>query len=118
MAATLQRLYFHGDVLSGGNGGHGVAEGRAELRGGDFEDIPGLGLDAGNEAQRGGAKVVDVEVAGTPEVGVFEMVMLDIGDGVAHVRLAGQERRGPELLAVADDARRALDVLRRFAQQY
>src|SRR5687768_16606399 len=58
-----------------------------------------------------------MHVARLPEHRIFEMVMLEIGNRMRHVRLSGQERLLPQDRTVAQDARRALDVERQVADQ-
>ena len=84
--------------------GEAIAQRQRERRGRDLEDVAFLGLDAVGEGQGRGAEEVDVDVAGAAEQGIFEMVVLEVGEAVRHVRLAGEERLLPQDLAVAQDA--------------
>ncbi len=95
----------------------GVGERQAEGLGLDLEDVAGLGADAVGEGEGGGAEHVDVQIAGLAEERVLEVVVLEVGDGVAHVGLAGEEGLFPDRLAVAADAARALDVVGQGADQ-
>ena len=82
----------------------GVAEGPDEEGRVDLEAVAGLGLDPVGAAQDGRAQEVAVDVAGAAEQVVLEQVVLHVGQGVGHVRLAGQERGLPEHGAVAAHA--------------
>ena len=76
-----------------------------------------LRLDAFAEGQGGGAEEMHMDVAGPAEQLIFEMVRLEIGDGVRHVLLARQEGLVPEQLVAAADARGAVDVGGQIADQ-
>ena len=52
---------------------------------------PGCRLDAGGVAQHRRAEEIGVQVAGPAEHRVAEVVVLEIGDRMRHVRLAGEE---------------------------
>ncbi len=54
-------------------------------------------------------EIMDVQVARPPEAVVLEMMVFEVGDGVAHVGLARQEGLLPDHLAATDDAAHALD---------
>ena len=55
---------------------------------------------------------MNVNIAGSPEEVIFEVMELEIGDRVRHVRLAGDERLLPDDPAVAEDAAFARQVAR------
>ena len=55
-----------------------------------------------------------VDIAWVAEQVVFEVVIFQIGDGVAHIVFARQEGLFPQHLAVAVDARHALDMGRQI----
>ncbi len=56
---------------------------------------PGSALDTVDEAQRGGAEEVQVHVARACGARVLEVVVFEVGEGVAHVVLAGAGRVSP-----------------------
>src|SRR6476619_6224516 len=62
-----------------------VAERAPEAIEPDFHDVTVLEPHAVAEAQRAGAEVMDVDVAGPPVGRVLEMVVLDIAQAVAHL---------------------------------
>src|SRR5690606_39686126 len=71
----------------------------------DFEDIALLGLEAVRERQRGGTEEVHMHVARTQELGVFEMVVFEVFQAVAHVCLAAEKLLLPDhLMPTADTA--------------
>jgi hypothetical protein len=45
-----------------------------------------------------------MDIAWTTEVGIFEVMMLDVADGVGHVGFAREEGSRPEFFAVAENA--------------
>jgi hypothetical protein len=90
----------------------GLTSGRPELRRGDFEHVARLGLDAAGEGQGRRAEGVDVDIARPAEPVVLEMMRLEVGDGVRHVRLACEERLVEDDCLAAADAGCPADVLR------
>src|SRR3954468_1640157 len=70
--------------------GEPVDQRRAQRRQIDLEFVAGLHADVVDEAQRGGAKEMQVDVARHAMLPVLEVVVLEVGDGVAHVALAGE----------------------------
>ena len=63
--------------------------------------------------KRRGAEEMDVNVARAAELRIFELVPFEVGEAVAHVRLAREERLFPDDGAVAPDAAHAFDMLGR-----
>ena len=97
--------------------GEAVAQRQREGRRRNLEDVALPRLDAVGEGQGRGAEEVDVDVAGAPEQGIFEMVVLEVGEAVRHVRLAAQEGLLPQDLPVAQDPAGAAQILRQIADQ-
>ena len=60
---------------------------------------------------------MDMDVARTPKLRIFEVMMLEIGNRVRHIRLARKERLFPDRLTVANDAAGPADVIRQRAEQ-
>ena len=94
-----------------------IAHRQGEGRGGDFEHIAFLRCDAIAERQRRRAEEMDMDVAGTAEQVIFEMMMFQIGEAVRHIAFARQERLFPDRDAIAQDAAGTLDMRRRGADQ-
>ena len=61
---------------------------------------------------------MDVEIARTAEAVILEMMIFEIGQRVAHVGLAGEERLLPDHLAFAANAAHAFDAGRRIAHEH
>ena len=70
----------------------GLISGRPNSGASISNTSPGFGLDAGREGKRRRAEGVDMDVARPAEIGVLEVVRLEVGDRVRHVGFAGQER--------------------------
>ena len=87
-----------------------IHECRAERRQIHLEDVAGLRLDAVDEAHRRGAEEMQVHVAGHAVLRILEVVILEIRERVAHVRLAREERLLPDHRAIAADAARAFEM--------
>ena len=92
-----------------------IDERRAQRRQIDLEFIAGLRPDAIDEAQGRRAEEVQVHVARNPVLPVLEVVVLEIGETVAHVAFTRQEGLLPQHLAVAADAAGAFEVRRQLA---
>ena len=73
--------------------------------------------DAVGEAQRRRAEEVHVQITGPPEQRILEAVLFQVADPVRHVGLAADERLLPQRFAIALAPRRALNVVRQFAEQ-
>jgi len=58
-----------------------------------------------------------VQIAGTPEKIVFEVMIFKVSQPVRHVPLARQETAFPKYSSIANDPGFALDVFRQGAQQ-
>src|SRR5579859_1212478 len=69
----------------------------------DFEDVACLRLHPGAEGKRGGAEEMDMDIARAAEAGIFEMMRLQVGDGVAHIVFAGKEGLVEDALIAAAD---------------
>src|SRR5262249_10012379 len=65
-----------------------VAQRQAEGRRLDLEYVAAFHLDAIGKGQRRRAEHVDVHVARLPEEPILEVMMLQVGDPVRHVRFA------------------------------
>src|SRR5690606_23901641 len=76
----------------------------------DLEDVAGLRFEPIGKARGGGAEEMHVYVTGAAEQRIFEVVMLEVGDGVRHVAFAGQEWLLPRDVGSAPDAAPAADV--------
>ena len=87
-----------------------VDERRAERRQVDLELVAGLHLDVVDETHRRGAEEMQVHVAGHAMLLVLEVVVFEVGERVAHVRLAREEGFLPQHRAVAADAAHAFQV--------
>src|SRR5215217_2746425 len=70
----------------------------------DLEQVAIARLKAGAEADAIRAKEVNVDIAGSAEEFVLEVVLLQVGDRVAHIRLASLERAAPNDRSVAPNA--------------
>src|SRR5690606_19312947 len=95
----------------------GVAQRPAEEGRRDFEHVAHGRLDAIRTAQRAGPVEIDMHVSRPAKSDIFEMMMLQIGDGVAHIRLAREEFLPPYRLPVPQDLRSARDMRRKFPDQ-
>ena len=62
-------------------------------------------------------KAMDVDVTRPAEIRIFEMMGFEVGDGMRHVRFAGQERLLEDHRLAAADARDAAHVVRQVAEQ-
>ena len=65
------------------------------MRVNDLELIAVAGLEASAEADAIGPEEVNVDIAGAAEEVILEMVLLQVGDRVTHMRLAGLKRAAP-----------------------
>ena len=80
-----------------------IAQGAAESVEPHRHDVAVAQRDAVAVAEAVGAEEMDVDVAGSAVPLVLEVVVLDVGQAVAHGLLAGGDRRGPDRGAVAFD---------------
>ena len=87
------------DVASLPNKPQRVAQRSPKCRYTDFEFVTFLCFHAVCKAQRRCAKKVHVQISGTTELGIFEMVMFEVRDGVTHIVLACHESLLPDRLA-------------------
>src|SRR3546814_7904933 len=67
-----------------------------ERRGLDLEHIALARLDPLAERQGRGAEEMDMHVAGAAEQAIFEMMVLEVGDAVRHIRFARQKGLFPQ----------------------
>src|SRR3546814_3038305 len=74
-----------------------------ERRGLDLEHIALARLDPLAERQGRGAEEMDMHVAGAAEQAIFEMMVLEVGDAVRHIRFARQKGLFPQRPALAYD---------------
>src|SRR3546814_16420633 len=81
-----------------------VADRQRERRGLDLEHIALARLDPLAERQGRGAEEMDMHVAGAAEQAIFEMMVLEVGDAVRHIRFARQKGLFPQRPAIAYDA--------------
>src|SRR5206468_12912183 len=77
----------------------------------DFELVPRLRRKPVAEGQGGGPEEMDVNVARAAELRIFELVPLEIGKAVAHVRLSREEGLLPDDRPIAPDSAHAFDML-------
>lgn len=92
-----------------------IAQRRAECRQLDLEHVARLHLHVVGKAQRGGAEEVQVHIARATVRGVLEVVVFQVGQRVAHIVLASDERFFPQHLLATDDAAAAAQVARQLA---
>ena len=83
---------------------HAVAEWPAETGRGYFELVVFSDLNPIRKTQRRRAKEMNMEITGTPELRVLEVVMLKIGDGMAHIFRPRQKRFLPDHGPIAKQA--------------
>ena len=83
----------------------------------NLKDIARLGSHASGKAKGGGAVVMTVDIPWAPEGSVFEMMMFQIGQGVGHIRFAGEKVTGPDFLAATQEAGFPDNIGGRFAEQ-
>src|SRR5437868_4247610 len=81
--AALQRLDVDARVLPDLEG---IAQRQAEIGAVDLEHIALFGPDAVGEGQGRGAEHMDMDIARLAEELIFEVMMLEIGEAVRHVR--------------------------------
>src|SRR5438105_7907377 len=81
----------------------GIAEGAAEVGEGDAHHVAFCEAYAVTEAEVVGAEEVNVDVAGPAMLLVFEVMMFEVGQRVAHVAFAAGELCLPNNLAAALD---------------
>src|SRR3546814_11810362 len=60
---------------------------------------------------------MDMHVAGAAEQAIFEMMVLEVGDAVRHIRFARQKGLFPQRPAIAYDAADPLDMRGQFADE-
>ncbi|VXB96765.1 hypothetical protein PSEUDO8O_20332 [Pseudomonas sp. 8O] len=84
----------------------------------DLEGIARLRLDAVGERQRRGAEEVHMHIAGTQELAILEVVVLEVLQAVAHVVLTGEELLLPQHLVAPTNTADAGQVTRQLADQH
>ena len=94
-----------------------VAERRPEFRRMNFKLVSRPGPDAVCERQGGGAEEMDVHAAGTQELRVFEMMVFQVFQRMAHIVFAGKKRFFPDRFPIADYPADASDVGRHFPDE-
>src|SRR5690606_29249094 len=80
-----------------------VRERRAELSELDLEHIARLHAHAIGKAQSSGPEEMQVNIERSTMLRILEVVVLEIGKRVTHVRLAGEERLFPDHLRSSSD---------------
>src|SRR5579859_2300404 len=84
-----------------------VAQRPPELGRLDLEYVADLGFELLGEAAGSGAEEMHVHIAGMAKVAVFEMMVFEISDGMAHVCFAREPVFCPDFLACSQQARAA-----------
>jgi hypothetical protein len=97
---ALERFHIY-QPLGSGTGDQGIAQWATKLGGGDLKNVAWFAADAGGKAERGRAVIVTVDITRAAEGGVFKVMMLDVGERMGHIGLAGEEFARPQLLPVA-----------------
>jgi len=77
--------------------------------------VTGLRANAVGKRQGSGAKKVDMHIARAQELAVFEVVIFEVFQAVAHVGFAAEKLALPQHLAIAHDAAAASQMLRQLA---
>jgi hypothetical protein len=73
----------------------------------NLNDVTGLGLKPLLTAQYACTEEMNVDIAGPAKHRIFEMMMFQVRDRMAHVFFAGQHRAAPNFLFVSPNTYRS-----------